>query len=38
MVSVGITRLKVLQTQEQLATQSLSIANNNAETVMQLFR
>lgn len=32
------TRLKALQTQEQLAIQSLSIANQNAENVMQLFR
>nr|CAD6420279.1 flagellin [Rhizobium sp. Q54] len=32
------SRLKALQTQEQLAMQSLSIANSNAETVMQLFQ
>jgi flagellin len=32
------TRLKALQTQEQLAIQSLSIANHNAQNVMQLFR
>jgi flagellin len=32
------TRLKALQTQQQLAVQSLSIANTNAENVMQLFR
>lgn len=32
------SRLKALQTQEQLAMQSLSIANSNAESVMQLFR
>ncbi|MCF6367799.1 flagellin N-terminal helical domain-containing protein [Rhizobium halophilum] len=32
------TRLKALQTQEQLAVQSLSIANSNSETIMQLFR
>ncbi|AOF88741.1 hypothetical protein BSY16_3947 [Sinorhizobium sp. RAC02] len=32
------TRLKALQTQEQLAIQSLSIANTNAENIMQLFR
>lgn len=32
------TRLKALQTQQQIATQSLSIANNNSETLMQLFR
>lgn len=32
------TRLKALQTQEQLAIQSLSIANASAENIMQLFR
>ena len=32
------TRLKVIQTQQQLAVQSLSIANTNAENVTQLFR
>lgn len=32
------TRLKALQTQEQLAIQSLQIANANAENIMQLFR
>jgi flagellin len=32
------TRLKAIQTQQQLAIQSLSIANTNAENVMQLFR
>lgn len=32
------TRLKALQTQEQLAMQSLQIANANAEILMQLFR
>lgn len=32
------TRLKALQTQEQLAVQSLSIANGNAENIVQLFR
>lgn len=32
------TRLKALQTQEQLAVQSLSIANSNSENIMQLFR
>jgi flagellin len=32
------SRLKALQTQEQLAIQSLSIANSNAESIMQLFR
>lgn len=31
------TRLKALQTQEQLAIQSLSIANTSAENIMQLF-
>ncbi len=32
------TRLKALQTQEQLAIEALHIANTNAENVMQLFR
>jgi flagellin len=32
------TRLKALQTQEQLATQALQIANSDAENIMQLFR
>ncbi|MBC7284013.1 flagellin [Hoeflea sp.] len=32
------TRLKALQIQEQLAIQALSLANSNAENVMQLFR
>lgn len=32
------TRLKALQTQQQLATQSLSIANSSAEGVFSLFR
>lgn len=32
------TRLKALQTQEQLAIQSLQIANGNAENFLQLFR
>ena len=32
------TRLKAIQTQEQLAIQSLSIANQNADNVVQLFR
>lgn len=32
------TRLKALQTQEQLAIQSLQIANADAENIMQLFR
>ncbi|MEI2298834.1 flagellin N-terminal helical domain-containing protein [Ensifer sp. MJa1] len=33
-----LTRLKALQTQEQLAIQSLHIANNNNEAILQLFR
>lgn len=32
------TRLKALQTQQQLAIQSLSIANTSSENVLQLFR
>ena len=32
------TRLKALQTQQQLGIQSLTIANSNAQTIMQLFR
>ncbi|CUW88579.1 MULTISPECIES: flagellin [Rhizobium/Agrobacterium group] len=32
------TRLKALQTQQQLSIQSLSIANSNAEILTQLFR
>jgi len=32
------TRLKALQTQEQLGIQSLTIANSNADSVMSLFR
>ncbi|MCZ4289661.1 flagellin [Hoeflea alexandrii] len=32
------TRLKALQTQEQLAIQSLSIANATSDTMLQLFR
>ncbi len=32
------TRLKALQTQEQLAIQSLQIANSNTENILQLFR
>ena len=32
------TRLKALQTRQQLATQALSIANSSAETMLQLFR
>jgi len=32
------TRLKALTTRQQLAIQSLSIANSSAENLMQLFR
>nr|WP_306424486.1 flagellin [Shinella sedimenti] len=32
------TRLKAIQTQKQLALQSMSIANTSAENIMQLFR
>jgi flagellin len=32
------TRLKALQTQQQLGIQSLSIANNNSENILALFR
>ncbi|WP_440531386.1 flagellin [Sinorhizobium fredii] len=32
------TRLKALQTQEQLAVQALQIANSNAGNILQLFR
>lgn len=32
------TRFKALQTQEQLAIQALSIANDNSASIMQLFR
>jgi flagellin len=32
------TRLKALQTQQQLGIQSLSIANSNAENILQLFQ
>ncbi len=32
------TRLKALQTQEQLAIQSLSIANTSADSRLSLFR
>jgi flagellin len=32
------TRLKALQTQQQLAIQSLSIANSSAEGILTLFR
>lgn len=34
----GSTRLKALQTQEQLSIQALSIANSSAENMAQLFR
>lgn len=37
-MSEASTRLKALQTQEQLSIQSLQIANSNAENIMQLFR
>ena len=32
------TKLKALQTQQQLGIQSLSIANANAENILQLFK
>jgi flagellin len=32
------TRLKALQTQQQLGIQSLSIANTNSQNILQLFR
>ena len=32
------TKLKALQTQQQLGIQSLSIANSNSENVLSLFR
>jgi flagellin len=32
------TRLKALQTQQQLGIQSLSIANSNAENILMLFK
>lgn len=32
------TRLKALQTQQQLGVQALSIANSNSENVLSLFR
>ena len=32
------TRLKALQTQQQLGVQALSIANSNSESILQLFR
>lgn len=37
-MSEASTRLKALQTQQQLALQSLQIANSNPENIMQLFR
>jgi flagellin len=32
------TRLKALQTQQQLGIQSLSIANSNSQNILSLFR
>jgi flagellin len=32
------TRLKALQTQQQLGIQALSIANSNSESILTLFR
>ncbi len=32
------TRLKALQTQQQLGIQALSIANSNSENILSLFR
>ncbi|MGL4196277.1 MAG: flagellin, partial [Allorhizobium sp.] len=32
------TRLKALQTQQQLAIQALSIANNDSQNILSLFR
>ncbi|MNT88117.1 Flagellin [compost metagenome] len=32
------TRLKALQTQQQLAVQALSISNSNSESLLSLFR
>lgn len=32
------TRLKALQTQQQLGVQALSIANSNSESILSLFR
>jgi flagellin len=32
------TKLKALQTQQQLGIQALSIANSNSENVLQLFK
>lgn len=32
------TRLKALQTQEQLGIQALQIANSNSENILSLFR
>lgn len=37
-MNVESTRLKALQTQEQLAIQALSIANTSGDSIMQLFR
>lgn len=37
-MSEASTRLKALQTQEQLAIQALQIANGDAENILQLFR
>ena len=32
------TKLKALQTQQQLGIQALSIANSNSDNILQLFR
>ncbi len=32
------TKLKALQTQQQLGIQALSIANSDSQTILQLFR
>jgi len=32
------TKLKALQTQQQLAVQALSIANNDSQSILSLFR
>ncbi|WP_272872431.1 flagellin [Agrobacterium tumefaciens] len=37
-INEASTRLKALQTQEQLAIHSLQIANSNADNILQLFR
>jgi flagellin len=34
----ALTRLKALQTQQQLAIQSPQIANSDSQNIMQLFR